>query len=351
MFNKFIRRNLKDLDFSDKLRVKKTCLRSKKSSFNCEVCIGSCPEEAISKDVDSVFIDPILCIGCGNCLPSCPNNSIEEVHAPYRLATEFIISLKNHSWACSKFEDGGDIVFSCLRKLNPIFLEALVYFNPGLEILLTCGDCEECSFKPKEDWIKIDNLIGISKDLKFISYNMNSKSLEDRRGFLTRLGKSGSEMVYETIKDITLENLFAEEIYEDINQYVLYFLKEGYNKKKSFDGLKNISSYLIEEVKEISYDITHICPIGAMDIFRDKNKIEISWNPSACTYCDLCLRSGLGVRVKKENFDGFETNIIYSKSLKSCKLCKSKDIIINSEGYCQVCEKRRNIRKRRLVNG
>lgn len=41
----------------------------------CGMCIGVCPEGAISMD-ESVTIDRRLCAGCGTCITTCPTQAL-----------------------------------------------------------------------------------------------------------------------------------------------------------------------------------------------------------------------------------------------------------------------------------
>jgi ferredoxin len=45
----------------------------------CAVCIGVCPEGAISID-DSVTVDRKLCSGCGTCIATCPTQALSFWH-------------------------------------------------------------------------------------------------------------------------------------------------------------------------------------------------------------------------------------------------------------------------------
>jgi len=53
----------------------------------CEVCAAVCPTKAIamSKDHRNLTVDRSLCIGCGDCVTSCPSGGMREESRGYRL--------------------------------------------------------------------------------------------------------------------------------------------------------------------------------------------------------------------------------------------------------------------------
>jgi dissimilatory sulfite reductase (desulfoviridin) alpha/beta subunit len=53
----------------------------------CGVCQAVCPAKAISTSGDggTLIVDPTLCIGCGDCLSSCPTGSMREKIRGYRV--------------------------------------------------------------------------------------------------------------------------------------------------------------------------------------------------------------------------------------------------------------------------
>ena len=62
------------------------CWESPACTF-CGVCQAVCPAKAISSSGDglALIIDPALCIGCGDCIPSCPTGSMREKSRGYRI--------------------------------------------------------------------------------------------------------------------------------------------------------------------------------------------------------------------------------------------------------------------------
>lgn len=51
--------------------------------ISCQLCVGSCPVQAISMDENGkAVIDPELCINCGICAGSCPVGTIKPLDPP-----------------------------------------------------------------------------------------------------------------------------------------------------------------------------------------------------------------------------------------------------------------------------
>ncbi|MFK7762997.1 MAG: 4Fe-4S binding protein [Roseobacter sp.] len=48
------------------------------SSCRFTDCVSVCPVNCFHGDADRLYIDPILCIDCGACIPKCPVSAIVE---------------------------------------------------------------------------------------------------------------------------------------------------------------------------------------------------------------------------------------------------------------------------------
>ena len=49
----------------------------KDTCTGCEICVDSCPVEAISMTSENLaFVDPETCIDCGDCVDVCPVEAI-----------------------------------------------------------------------------------------------------------------------------------------------------------------------------------------------------------------------------------------------------------------------------------
>jgi NAD-dependent dihydropyrimidine dehydrogenase PreA subunit len=55
-----------------------TAIVDKEECVSCGICVGVCPEEAITVE-DTAVINPQKCTGCGLCVDECPNESISLV--------------------------------------------------------------------------------------------------------------------------------------------------------------------------------------------------------------------------------------------------------------------------------
>lgn len=45
--------------------------------IGCHICLGTCPQTALSADETGIHINRNLCIGCGKCARECPTNAVE----------------------------------------------------------------------------------------------------------------------------------------------------------------------------------------------------------------------------------------------------------------------------------
>lgn len=52
------------------------CAHSRAGQEACRTCLDLCPTGAITPAGEHVFIDPLICAGCGSCAASCPTGSI-----------------------------------------------------------------------------------------------------------------------------------------------------------------------------------------------------------------------------------------------------------------------------------
>lgn len=48
----------------------------KNECIGCEQCVDSCPVEAISMDGDKATINADSCVDCGQCIDTCPSSAI-----------------------------------------------------------------------------------------------------------------------------------------------------------------------------------------------------------------------------------------------------------------------------------
>ena len=50
---------------------------SQEECILCDVCVKTCPEEAISKNDNKIIIDLKKCVGCAECITKCPTQALE----------------------------------------------------------------------------------------------------------------------------------------------------------------------------------------------------------------------------------------------------------------------------------
>ena len=119
----------------------------------CMNCIPWCPENAIFMAGPDAWIDPELCTACEECLPHCPWNAIyriwytgiEEAEAagkpilsPNPSAGTVSVSGISSGQSISVFDATGRLVFSSVSSGEGICMN-LPGSHPGLHILLVDG--------------------------------------------------------------------------------------------------------------------------------------------------------------------------------------------------------------------
>jgi uncharacterized Fe-S center protein len=96
-----------------------------KKCKGCELCLGCCPQEAISigphpvekKDKKVAFIDPEKCIGCGECILSCPTGAIKVQWN--ETAPIFQKKMVEHAYGAVQNKKGKTLYLNFLTQISP----------------------------------------------------------------------------------------------------------------------------------------------------------------------------------------------------------------------------------------
>jgi uncharacterized Fe-S center protein len=96
-----------------------------KKCKGCELCLGCCPQEAISigphplekKDKKVAFIDPEKCIGCGECILSCPTGAIKVQWN--ETAPIFQKKMVEHAYGAVQNKKGKTLYLNFLTQVSP----------------------------------------------------------------------------------------------------------------------------------------------------------------------------------------------------------------------------------------
>ncbi|MFX1574775.1 MAG: glycyl-radical enzyme activating protein [Promethearchaeota archaeon] len=67
----------------------------KEKCLLCETCIKTCPNNALSLNVDEIIRNENLCVLCGNCVEACPNQVLEIIGKEYSIEELVEIALRD----------------------------------------------------------------------------------------------------------------------------------------------------------------------------------------------------------------------------------------------------------------
>ncbi|MCL2716101.1 MAG: 4Fe-4S dicluster domain-containing protein [Alphaproteobacteria bacterium] len=123
-----------------------TCLLARAAFATCRACADACPTGALTAGPDALTIEASRCLGCGLCVPACPEAAIA---SPLR----FDLTIRGSkalflACAASAVHDGDRAhavagAIPCLHMLGLRDLAAI--HNQGAELVVACcGDCSSC---------------------------------------------------------------------------------------------------------------------------------------------------------------------------------------------------------------
>ncbi|BCO08387.1 hypothetical protein GF1_07630 [Desulfolithobacter dissulfuricans] len=70
------------------------CQYSAKHDGGCDACMAACGHGAISRQEDTIHIDHLLCVECGDCLAACPTGALQYQRFPDREFVEYFGSIE-----------------------------------------------------------------------------------------------------------------------------------------------------------------------------------------------------------------------------------------------------------------
>ena len=121
------------------------CLVARAAFSRCRACADACPADAILCDQDGLGINQEACLGCGLCVPACPESAIASPFEPqlrdYR-GTRAVFIACERALSQDAADYGRDSI-PCLHMLGFGELEAVR--RKGAELVIAaCGDCKTC---------------------------------------------------------------------------------------------------------------------------------------------------------------------------------------------------------------
>jgi len=121
------------------------CLMARATFSRCRACADVCPVSAILCDQDGLGINQEACLGCGLCIPACPEAAIASPFEPqlrdYR-GTRAVFVACETALSQGAADYGRDSI-PCLHMLGLRELEAVR--RKGAELIIAaCGECKTC---------------------------------------------------------------------------------------------------------------------------------------------------------------------------------------------------------------
>ncbi len=112
----------------------------KEKCLLCETCIKTCPNNALSLNVNEITRDENLCVLCGNCVEACPNKVLEIIGKEYSIEELVEIALRDKPFYDNS--DGGVTISGGEPTMQFKFLMELLKTlkNKGIHVAIeTCG--------------------------------------------------------------------------------------------------------------------------------------------------------------------------------------------------------------------
>lgn len=307
------------------------CSRIKHKNSTCVSCHANCPQDAIKVGNVGMTInlDHQKCTGCGICINVCPSETYYLRHNGYEeLIDNCCKSIKYDGVlhiACSKAENiaGLDVAsIECVGIFNVVDLLSL-YLKGARKIVFKCGDCATCDSKHGNEILLkevelIKELSGVFEYLdnffchssnseiildfpkSFAIYKPKKKEKEnpkvDRRGLFSFFTKNLKDTALKSAVIMTPQKL-EKQTTISFEQSVPFRRKVFLNNIMELGNILNQNVATGRLFNNITIDkdciycgmCAKFCNTGALAINKDKS--EITFNPSKCISCQLCEKA------------------------------------------------------------
>ncbi|MDW7673141.1 MAG: 4Fe-4S binding protein [Bacillota bacterium] len=363
-----------------------------------EICIESCPNQAIAKDAQT--IDYTRCQACGCCVSNCPNGALSLIN----LKDETIIRsiLQNSSgkkvfrFGCSRSSNYhlkkeefnikaiSQIEVDCLARLYEGVL-LLPFANGVNEIWVDVASCKNCSKNQSSmvlacinsnvqysiEWLEqLDKegvkLVIASEPPEFIMAEVKEQSNKlnslNRRDFFAHLGSGVKYRSLGIVGEVADHVLINPELKDrmalkpnerrnspPLQREILLAVSSKLDQTK--DTEKTIANF--EEMKiadgcMLCNVCSRLCPTGAIEQKKDEinGKGSLTYWPSRCIQCkkceDKCLYRYVSFadNIRINDFINQNEILAYEVKLVKCKKCKdSFPIPLAKDELCPICQK------------
>ncbi len=328
------------------------CLRNDYADNECAICIGVCPEKAVTVKRNKIAIEESLCTLCHACVGACPTEAVESEKFEPNIFVAKEIALENNELKQKLL--GENLKLSCkeLGVCLSVFDEShliMLALKSSRKISVDVSPCDECDLN-KESKLKnaIESSLRSANSFlaEFASKNIEivSQKTADRRNFFKTIFKRSVVAVEEyeekpqkpktklPLKRILLKNAIKDAL-EETNRFV----KNDY----SFSVSKTINKSCTNCKACVEF-----CPTNALFYSNDFSKIY--FQSGKCVSCDICNN----ICAPKSFVDGFErdmTMFAFDKAsaaiehnLIVCRSCKLAFSSKEGEEICPKCEEYNN---------
>ena len=307
------------------------CSRIKHKSSACTACHLNCPADAIAVGGPgmTIRVDWNKCTGCGICVNVCPSQAYTLRHGGYKeildnccrsITADGVLNIR-----CSDAEarrGSNEAAMECVGFLNVVDI-IILYLKGARKIVLRKGDCAECISKHGDRILakEIDllkELAGIFEDLNNlkIDYKGSETIIEfpiqkpiyrpkekekpnpvlDRRGLFSFFKENIKETAIKSDSMMSVEKpeprtiISFEQYLPQRRQLFLDSIMELGNLISSEAATSRLFNDLyIDDSCIFCGMCAKFCCTGALSI--NKERTEITFNPSKCTSCMLCEKA------------------------------------------------------------
>ena len=296
-----------------KLRVRPArCLRRWYKGSNCDICVRSCPVNAISINGRDVTVNGDSCLLCGACAASCPtgvfNIGLEELIVNSRGGDVVKVTCR---------ESGDGIISTCVNSLN---IHHYIILASKYSRIIVDARCRECPLSKGPGLNVLEEaMMKLGGRLEVIRGDGGQSPLV-KRLTLRRMVVKGSTIISPPL------GLIAS-LTSDVVEVLDTRTPERADVRVRVEGLKvagdlglevKLRHPVIDESKCVFCGIcAGVCPTGAIE-FEEAGILRIKTSMCvACGHCvELCPEKAMEV-VEDDNIGVLE----YTRAMRECPRC------------------------------
>ena len=311
-----------------KLRVRPArCLRRWYKGSNCDICVRSCPVNAISINGRDVTVSEESCLLCGACAASCPTGvfsiGLEELIASSRGGDVVKVTCR---------ETGDGIITACVNSLN---IHHYIILASKYSRIVVDARCQGCPLSKGPGLNVLEEAVGKLGDKLEVIRGDGGQSPLVKRLTLRRMMIKGSTLISPPL------GLIASLTSEDVVEIYDTRTPEKADVKVRVEGLKiaeglslgvKLRHPVVDESKCVFCGVcAGVCPTGAIE-FEEAGVLRIK--TSMCIACGHCIELCPEKAMEAVEDDGIRV-LEYTRTMRECPRCGY--IYPASLGECPKC--------------